>query len=227
MADGSFSDGRVNFFLALKDADQVKKFANFIKWVGKFNKRGGYGIGLAAKHTEVVEKICEKFDIHKNKTYNPPKTILNHDKDLLKCLFIGFIDGDGSISNQYKRKDCFIKIKVHKSWENILKEFCNLLGYDTKHVRINKENYCYLCISNSNIVGELKKMSNMLPILKRKWEKIDENYVSRYNTSKILKEKVIKMLNENMRNKDISSNLNVSPSYVSKINKMYVKNGRL
>jgi ferredoxin-thioredoxin reductase catalytic subunit len=223
LADGHFENGRVNFHLALKDSDQVKKFANFIKWSGKFYDRVELGIGFAAKHTEVVEELCKKFDIKQNKTYNPPKTILNHDKELLKYLLIGFIDGDGNIDNQYKRKDCFIRIKVHKSWDGILKEFCELVGYDTKHVRFNKQGYCELYFSDSNIVTELKKKSNTLPVLSRKWKKIDENYVSRYNTSKVLKEKIIKMLNKNMRNKDISSELGVSASYISNINKKYVK----
>lgn len=223
LADGHFENGRVNFHLALKDSDQVKKFANFIKWTGNFDDRGELGMGVAAKHTEVVEELCKKFDIKQNKTYDPPKTILNHNKELLKYLLIGFIDGDGNIDNQHKRKDCFIRIKVHKSWDGILKEFCELVGYDTKHVRFNKQGYCELYFSDSNIVTELKKKSNTLPVLSRKWKKIDENYVSRYNTSKVLKEKIIKMLNENMRNKDISSELGVSASYISNINKKYVK----
>lgn len=219
LADGHFENGRVSFHLALKDSDQVKKFANFIKWSGKLQDRGELGIGVAAKHTEVVEELCKKFDIKQNKTYNPPKTILNHDKELLKYLFIGFIDGDGNIEKQYKRNDSFIRIKVHKSWERILKEFCVIIEYDTKHVKINKQGYCELYISNSNIVTKLKKEVKNIPVLKRKWDKIDETYVSRYIASKIKREKIIEMLNNGIRNKDISKGLDISTSYVSKIKK--------
>ena len=227
LADGHFQDGRIAFHLGINDSEQVKKFAEFIKWNGKFEDKGKFGIGVRAKHTEVVEKLCEKFDIKHNKTYMPPKTLLNHDKELLKCLIIGFIDGDGNIERQYKRKDCFIRIKIHESWESILKEFCELLEYDVKHVKINKRKYCELIISNSNIVTKLKKESLKLPVLKRKWDKIDETYVSRYVTSKTIREKIIKMLNDGMRNKDIAKQLNVSNSLVSKINKNYVNKGRL
>lgn len=219
LADGHFENGRVNFHLALKDSDQVKKFANFIKWSGNFYDRVELGIGFAAKHTEVVEELCKKFDIKQNKTYNPPKTILNHDKELLKYLLIGFIDGDGNIEKQYKRKDCFIRIKIHASWENILKEFCEIIEYSSTHVKINKQGYATLCISNSATVIKLKKESTKIPVLKRKWNKIDENFVSRYTSSKILKEKIIKMLNDNVRNKDISNELKISESYVSNIKK--------
>lgn len=227
LADGHFQDGRVHFHLALKDSEQVKNFANFIKWRGNFEDRGELGIGVAAKHTEVIEELCKKFDIKQNKTYNPPKTILNHNKELLKYLLIGFIDGDGNIENQYKRKDCFIRIKVYKSWNKILKEFCELVGYDTKHVKLNKQDYCELCFSDSKIITELKKKSNILPVLERKWGKVDENYTSRYSTSKILKEKIINMLNDGVKNKDICNELKISPSYVSKINKNYVNKGGL
>jgi len=227
LADGHFQNGRVKFHLGLKDSEQVKKFASFIKWNGKFEDRGELGIGVSAKHTEVIEELCKKFDIKQDKTYNPPKTILNHDKELLKYLLIGFIDGDGNIENQYKRKDCFIRIKVHKSWDGILKEFCELVGYDTKHVKLNKQGYCELCFSDSKIVTELKKKTHILLVLERKWKKIDENYVSRYTTSKILREKVIEMLNKGMRNKDISKELAISSSCISKINKIYVSKGRL
>lgn len=227
LADGHFQDGRIAFHLGINDSEQVKKFAEFIKWNGKFEDKGEFGIGVRVKHTEVVEKLCEKFDIKHNKTYMPPKTLLNHNKELLKCLIIGFIDGDGNIERQYKRKDCFIRIKIHESWENILKEFCELLEYDVKHVKINKQKYCELIISNSSVVTKLKKESLKLPVLKRKWDKIDETYVSRYVTSKIIREKIIKMLNDGMRNKDIAKQLNVSNSLVSKINKNYVNKGRL
>ena len=226
MADGHFENGRVTFHLALKDSDQVKKFANFIKWSGKFEDRGELGIGVAAKHTEIVEELCKKFDIKQDKTYNPPKTILNHDKELLKYLVIGFIDGDGNIEHQYKRKDCFIRIKTHKSWENILKEFCKVVGYDENHVRCNKQGYSELYVSNSTILTELKKKTVNLPVLKRKWDKIDETFVSRYTISKILKEKIINMLNDGVKNKDICSELKISPSYVSQINKKYVNKSR-
>ena len=221
LADGHFENGRIKFYLGIKDKDQIKKFANFIKWNGKI------GSGISVKHTEIVEELCKKFDIKHNKTYEPPKTVLNHNKELLKYLVIGFIDGDGNIEKKYKRKGCFIRIKIHASWENILKEFCEIIEYDSTHVKINKQGYAILYISNSATVIKLKKESIKIPVLKRKWNKIDENFVSRCISSKILKEKIIKMLNNNVRNKDISNELKISESYVSNIKNKYVKKGRL
>lgn len=167
----------------------------------------------------IINELCKKFDLNEDKTYNPPETILNHNEKLLIYLIIGFIDGDGNISKQYKRRDCFIRIKLHKSWEKILKEFCEIIHYNNEHVKINKNGYCELYISDSKIVTNLKKKANDISVLKRKWEKIDENYISRYIKSKILKNDVIKMLSKGFRNKDISKALKVSPSVISKIKK--------
>ena len=222
LADGNFRDGRINFTLSIRDKEQLIKFAKFINYQGKIRETSIYAT-ISSMHKEIVNKLCETFDIKENKTYNPPFTILNHNEKLLKYLFIGFIDGDGNIERQYKRKDCFIRIKVHKSWEKILKEFCSIIGYDTKHVRVNKQKYCELYISNSSIVNDLKKESNKIPVLKRKWSKIDENFKSKKVKAIETKNKVIKMLNEGIRKCDIAKQLSISNSLVTKISKCYEK----
>jgi hypothetical protein len=218
MADGHFSNGRISFILSHKDKEQILKFAEFIKWKGKIRETSK-NVGICPMNKDIVNELCKKFDLNENKTYNPPKTILNNNEELIKYLIIGFIDGDGNISKQYKRQDCLIRIKIHKSWEKILKEFCKVIHYNAERVKINKDGYCELCISDSEIVTFLKKKANEVPVLKRKWEKINENYISRYTKSKILKTSVTEMLNKGIRNKDISKALKVSPSVVSKIKK--------
>lgn len=223
LADGSFVDGRIKFHLKQEDFEQVKKFADFIKWTGEYDDRGELGKGVSAKHVEVVNKLIEKFDIKRLKTYNPPDTLLCHDRELLKFLIGGFIDGDGNISKQTGRNDCFIRIKLHSSWESILKEFCRIINYDESHVRLNNNGYAELIISDSNVISDLKRklVSGKVPLLERKWSKIDDNFVSRKNKAKETREKVIKMLCEGMRKCDISRKLSISSSLVTKISKSY------
>lgn len=142
LSDGHFSNGRVVFHLKLIDSEHVIKFAKFINWTGTFIDRKELGIRVEPKHTEVVNELINKFDIKQAKTYNPPKTLLIHDAELLKCLVIGFIDGDGNITRQTRgRKDFMIRIKLHSSWFNILKEICQIIKYDDSHVIINKQGY--------------------------------------------------------------------------------------
>ena len=225
LADGSFIDGRIKFHLKLGDSSQVEKFAKFINWVGNFDDRGELGIGVAAKHTSIVNALVKKFDIKEKKTYNPPETILNHDKNLLKYLIGGFIDGDGNISRQTGRNDSFIRIKLHSSWEKILKEFCEIIGYDKSHVKINNNGYAELVISDSRVISKLKKtlVDGNVPLLERKWSIIDDNFISRYEKSKVTREKVIELLCEGMRNCEISRELLISPSLVTKISKQWIK----
>lgn len=225
LADGHFDKGRINFTLAKKDKKQVIKFAKFIGWKGSVKETEIYA-SVSPMHKDVVNKLCEKFDISGNKTYNPPRTILIHNKELLKYLLIGFIDGDGNIEKQYKRKDCFIRIKTHLSWKNILEEFCKLLGYSINHVKVNKQGYCELYISDSSIITELKKYSKYIPVLERKWNKVDENFVSKLIKSKENKEKILKLLEQGVKKIEISKQLSVSPSLVTKISKEY-ENGKV
>ena len=55
--------------------------------------------------------------------------------------------------------------------------------------------------------------------MREKWEKIDENYVSRNVKSKIIRNYIVEMLNKGYKNKDISKTLKISNSLASKIKK--------
>lgn len=221
LADGSFYDNRLRLGLSSKDSDHLYKFADFIHYSGSINITEK-AISLACKDTEVVEKIKEKFDIKPQKTYNPPHTVLKFDRDLTYALLAGFIDGDGNIKNQTDRKDFVLQIKIHSSWENILKEFNSLIS-EQNFTRINSSGYAYLVISNTENLKKLKEkiLSLNLPIMSRKWDVIDLNFVSKYVTAKELRNNIIKAYEEGMRNKDISIKFNTSPSNVTKIIKNY------
>lgn len=67
-------------------------------------------------------------------------------------------------------------------------------------------------------------MALNLPILSRKWDVIDLNFVSRYVTAKSTKQKVAELYNKGMRNKDIALTLGVSPATVTKYTKIIKQN---
>lgn len=218
LADGHFENGRIKFHLALRDAEQVRRFASFIKWTGNFEDRGELGIGVAAKHTEVVERLCDKFDIKQDKTYNPPKTILNHDKELLKYLLIGFIDGDGNINENS------VRFRVHSSWLDILNEFVILFDKEKK-AKMTKDGYAYWSISKHNTEEVLLPLISSVPHLERKWKNIgcEDNAKARQKQNKISEKtnNIISMIENGMSTKDVSKMFGITTDYVLRIKSRY------
>lgn len=221
LADGSFYDNRLKLGLSPKDSEHLYKFAKFINYHGAVNITSK-SISIACKNNEVVDAIKKKFDIKDRKTYNPPETISRFREDLVYSLLAGFIDGDGNIQNQTRRKDFFLRIKTHASWKHILKEFNRLIS-DKDFVKIDSRGYALLTISNTEKLKQLKSkiLSLNIPILSRKWNVIDLNYTSKYVAASELREKVIEAHRAGIRNKDIAEKFNTSKSNVTKILKTY------
>ena len=221
LADGSFVNGRLKLCLTKKDQEQVYKFAKFINYTGTILKSDN-SVSVAVKDIEVVNKICEKFNILPRKTYNPPNNLFTFSNDKLYCMLAGFIDGDGNIQKQYKREDFMLRIKNHSSWESVLKNFSKLIT-DKECVKINSSGYAELTITNTKDLQNLKKkiISYNIPILERKWDIIDLNFVSKYTKAEILRLKVLDLLSKNMKQQDIAKLCNTSAANVSKIKKNY------
>lgn len=221
LADGSFYDNRLKLGLSPKDSEHLYKFAKFIDYHGAISITNK-SISIACKNNEIVNSIKKKFDIKDRKTYNPPETIFRFKEDLVYSLLAGFIDGDGNIQNQTKRKDFFLRIKTHASWKHILKEFNTLIS-DKDSVKIDSRGYALLTISNTEKLKQLKSkiLSLNIPILSRKWDVIDLNYTSKYVTASELREKVMEAYRAGIRNKDIAEKFNISKSNVTKILKTY------
>ena len=197
------------------------KFAKFINYTGTILKSDN-SVSVAVKDIEVVNKICEKFNILPRKTYNPPNNLFTFSNDKLYCMLAGFIDGDGNIQKQYKREDFMLRIKNHSSWESVLKNFSKLIT-DKECVKINSSGYAELTITNTKDLQNLKKkiISYNIPILERKWDIIDLNFVSKYTKAEILRLKVLDLLSKNMKQQDIAKLCNTSAANVSKIKKNY------
>lgn len=224
LADGCFGDNRIRLSLSIKDKEHVLRFGNFIKYNGTYTETD-IKFGLACKNITIVEQICKKFDINQAKTYNPPETIMNFDENLRYALLAGFIDGDGNIQRQNKRADFLLRIKNHASWLNILKEFGRMIT-DKECVKLNGSGYAELNITNTVKLQELKRrvMSLNLPLMSRKWDVIDLNFVSKYTTAEILRNKVLELHKQGYKNIDICRLCNTSPANVSKIIKKYYNN---
>lgn len=185
---------------------------------------------IAIKDIDILEKLCIKFDIKHNKTYNPPDVNIF---DLLTiheqyCLIAGFIDGDGYIPKLKNRNDFRITIKCHSSWYNFLEKI-SLIITNKNFAKINNAGYAQLVISNTEQLKDFKKqlLTYNIPLLKRKWDNINLNYTSHYVTAKQLRNAIIPLIKQGMKYKDISKKYNVSMGHISNIKKKYIKENNL
>jgi biotin operon repressor len=228
LADGHFSKtNRISLGLSIKDLEHIQSFANFIEYKGqiKIYQKKNYNIcSLSIMDNTIVSKLKNKFDIKNNKTYFPPNKVIFErlNNDLFISLLAGFIDGDGCIQNRKNLKNKYIIIKCHQSWIDILNYFVFRLGTITKvpipNGIINNQGYARIFISNNVHLKYLKNkaVELRLPILKRKWNKIDIGFNTRKENALIYKEKILEMKNNNLKNKDIALKLNISKSTVTK-----------
>lgn len=181
LADGHIENNkRLAIYLSIKDKDHLDKFARYINT--KTFPISNNKIGLTAQHISAIPILCDIFDIKSNKTENPPdfSSYIISDNQLL-ALIIGFIDGDGSITNVHKREDFMLRIKVHSSWidnlefiENFIYNKYNLSKKVDKLSKINNQGYAQLNITNNKIIKLLKNFisEKQLYCLSRKWDKI-------------------------------------------------------
>ena len=175
LADGSFSnENRLRFHLAQKDMSQVVRFSRYINYTGRLQKPD---ISVMDSHN--VPLLLKKFDIKPRKTYNPPDPLVYDQlpSDLWISLFIGFIDGDGCISNMRENANS-IRIKLHSSWLGMLNSFSMRLSRelvsDTKPAKINNQGYAQWSTGRRDIMLKLKRATKKLPVLKRKWSRIND-----------------------------------------------------
>ena len=182
LADGHF-DSAGRFQVNICDKDHIETFAKYIKFTGSIqeikrslnnpNHSDIYTISCYDK--KYVSLIKNKFDINDIKTYKPPKNYNIFTQERIVAILIGFIDGDGCI---YKTGSCIIQ--CHIAWLDIITYW-----YIETYRYFNINNTIMLPRKNKRgeLVGSLKQdlvrnlkqfaIKNNLPVLKRKWDKVN------------------------------------------------------
>jgi hypothetical protein len=211
LADGHFSKkGRLKIGLAAKDIDILLKFREFLSvdgvtiHKGKTNTGHSY-VGMQVMDVTTMQILCDMYNIHSNKTENPPN-ISGVKGDNLTALSIGYIDGNGGIRRQHNRRDSIIHVKANTPWLGALSYMFGREAY------LNKDGYVVLNITEASLVRNLKNFGlvNKLPVLKRKWDVIDDNFVSRMEGIKERDAHIMQMVHSGFNYKDISEKLGVS-----------------
>lgn len=226
LADGTFGKtNRLTIGLSIHDIKHLEKFANYIKYkksvkilVKKLNNKEFGACRLSVQDKNIIPLLVKKFDISNIKTYNPPKTINKWNRDLILALFAGFIDGDGSIVRKTNRKDAKLRTQVHSAWLHILEEFSNII-FGKNYCGINDRGYAYLAIEEFPIIRKLKLelLKLNIPLLERKWNNIDENYINRSEKGQIIRSLIKEDFNNGITRKEICKKYNVSPALLTKI----------
>ena len=97
-----------------------------------------------------------------------------------------------------------LRIKNHSTWLPVLNLFSTLICGNEKAI-INNQGYAQLTITDTKILQKLKKqiLQYNLPLLKRKWDIIDMDFISKYTKAEDLRNKVIELLKQNVKQKFI------------------------
>lgn len=217
LADGHISkNNRLRVTLAEKDKEHLSNLSKYLKVPYFLTKYGQYT--LSAMDKVNLSILRDNFDISNQKTYIPPniKVFKKLNNDQLLSLFVGFIDGDGSIRNYQNRKSFFLSIKCHNSWKSILELLSERFLNDSK-VIINKQGYAFVSCGETTFLKSLKtKIESInLPIMQRKWAIINQNFIGKYEKSKENIKIVKECLEKGYSQKEISKITKLSKGGVS------------
>lgn len=199
MADGGFQMNRyLRLELSSMDKEHLLRFSNFINYSGKYIIHKNC-IAISCGDHITVPQIMVKFDMKSRKTYNPPEHLPDVSDELLLSLIIGFIDGDGCIQKQSVGNNYIIKIQCHGSWIFILQEMMNVInnhyGMINLDVKINNRGYSFFRIFNPKVQRGLKQIALdlTLPIMERKWDKIDEHRIDKADIDRERVENILEL----------------------------------
>ena len=215
--------------MSKKDKQHLLKLKDFLNIENISYNKKTKSFRIGGRDSLIFDRITKLYDIGSNKTYCPPNLTSIKECDKIFSLIIGFIDGDGCITTLHERKDCNLRVKCHSSWLSQLKYFLEVLYKDftfkLPSARINGCGYAEFAISNSVVLKGIKRkaISLNIPFMKRKWDKIDLNFISRNEKAQKNKIKIIHLLESGKKNKEICQELNLRPSTLSN----FIKNNNL
>jgi len=238
MADGHFetkgSKKTIDLALNKNDKDYLQKYADFVEYKKEMSYRencSSYRVIVSDQN--LVSKITRKFNFNDRKTYMPPVLtwIKDISPDLYFSLWVGYIDGDGSIRYKKNRKkenrdSCSIRIQCHKSWVNNLIEFEEFLySYfeikrnNKKLPRINSRGESFFDISDMALVVKMKHKIIDLGIydnvMHRKWGIIKLDYENpQFKLADERMQEIRALISEGKTAVDISEEIGCTPEHI-------------
>lgn len=191
IADGHITkEDNIQVNVSGRDISHMIRLRDYLGDVKIYFKNGIVRLHLCDRPT--VIKIKELFNWKTNKTKNP-LDIPHLNDDELFSLIIGFIDGDGSIS-----KKGTLTVKCDLSWKENLEFFYQHLSGNNKYFNTTSCGCSIFYICDYPTLRNLKQkaISLKLPVMERKWDKINLNKVMKYEKSKIVEILIDKSVKE-------------------------------
>lgn len=195
-ADGCIHNTEMIMSQSKKDSHHIKNFALYI---GSTYREKKNMIIVSCSDCEIIPQIIKKFDIKKNKTYNPPDIEIfeNMTDNQFIAFYIGFVDGDGNIKINHtvkSGKSVYIRFGNHESWFEI---FCYMEQrlYEIFDIKFKKGSTVKIRKPSKNGFGKeliaswemgdfeiirkikMKLLTLEIPYNKRKWDLIDETHL--------------------------------------------------
>lgn len=196
MADGHFSKTKqLQINLGDKDLSHLKKFAKFVGYKDKLIKPS-----ISINIDLIYNELKNEFSISNIKTYEPC-SLSKLNGDALFSFIIGFIDGDGHITEKG-----YLKIKCHSSWINNLNIMVSYLTNDDYHpAKLNSEGLALVGITKIEYMKSIKQkvIDLKLPMLDRKWDRINFIKLSKTEKHLTLKNKCFELFESGLLPKTI------------------------
>lgn len=174
-ADGSISKDYSSFNMRLgkQDYEHVNRFRRFIEYTGKQK-----GLDISINHSS-IKSFSDKFGIVPDKSHSclDYSFYKNLPYDLWISWFIGYTDGDGSITSRKDRPGLVtIRYVAHQSnfsfHEELLRDIKHRIDDCNSTIKYKEETIIRWFISKRSICRELATKAKELPSLRRKWDKI-------------------------------------------------------
>ena len=203
LADGCFKGPRISIALSTDDQSHLQRFAEYVE-ANMGVEKDDTVCRVSAMDVKAVPMIMNMLGLEGEspltKTYNPPKKLNELSDQALFAMFVGFIDGDGCIFNQVKRRKngkngapATMRIVTHESWLPTYETWNDRLstyigsawnyqlktsqrftkGFGKKKV-YDSRNAEWTITNRTLREVKLLATSMGLPMLRRKWEKVDE-----------------------------------------------------
>lgn len=183
IADGHlYRKSNIQINISLRDKEHLLKINKHIGHTPFILTKNSIRMTISDRTT--IDKLSSDFNLVSNKTKNPISIPDFLSDDGIFSLIVGFIDGDGTIN-----KKGHLFIKCDESWKEILEKFYYKLTGEFREFKLTSDNLSIIYILKLKQLISIKRKAQSLnlPIMERKWNRIEDRILKEDKFNIILK----------------------------------------